>query len=255
MNATYWKIRAAFASSYPGFHHHSSLVTVCSHPRSGTHALATLIGDNFYSKKKLGLNNRVWGHWKNRQSDTDGFPYGLILGIHNFPSRGISRISYPTVYVYRDPRAVAFSLWKSTAFRAPEHAADTLCHYLRRHIDWIGSPGFAAHTCLTVGQHWALHVGLWLRYAKHNENILVVRYEDIIDQPDMLLSEVNERFFGGIVDLSQPVLDTSPTGLEPNKANVSAWREEFSSNDILFMRNEIERVGLKEVEGLYDYTH
>mgnify|MGYP001803819922 FL=1 len=114
-----------FVPPYPEY------IKVFSHPRSGTHFLESFVGENFYSGIDLSRKNVEWGHWKNRQIDKEGFKYGKLFGSHLPPYPSLKKIDYPVLYIYRDGRAVAHSLYNYEQFIVPGKEQITFRLFLR----------------------------------------------------------------------------------------------------------------------------
>ena len=96
-------------------------IKVYSHPRSGTHFMEAFLGRNFYPKDNLSWSNVPWGHWSYQKMNTYSNPYGKLFGHHRFPAENEKNPKQPMIYIYRDPRAVAYSIWKTENFINPKH--------------------------------------------------------------------------------------------------------------------------------------
>lgn len=221
------------------------LVHIYSHPRSGTHFLEAFLAKNFYPDLDLRVHEPMWGHWSNRKTNIKGTEYGKLFGSHRFPSN--KTVDYgPAIYIYRDVRAVAVSCWKTPNFKHASWDKLSFSEYLRRPLDWRGSPGnptTESSPSLTIVQHWYAHLEAW----KDREDIYFVRYEDLINQPEKTARQISEEFrFLKMPRLIDPI--TSPTGLLPNAAKSDGWKNYFiSSEDIDYVYSLVP----KDYWGLY----
>ncbi|MEP2771243.1 MAG: sulfotransferase domain-containing protein [Fulvivirga sp.] len=220
---------------------YSNYLNVFSHPRSGTHFLEAFIARNFYQDKDLELKNVPYGHWKNRLINREGFKYGKLFGSHLFPNNSLKRINYPVVYIYRDGRAVAYSLYNTDNFIIPGKKEISFSEFLRSKIDWDGSPAYKAKPTMTIAEHWYRHVEGWNVLANVNKNILVVRYEDLKSDPYSIYQKIHERFFSdqNKKEVENIDLVSKPVGLLPNKAKVDSWKDVYSVEDEAFFISQI----------------
>jgi hypothetical protein len=208
-----------------------NLIQVYSHPRSGTHLLATFLGLNFYPKKALGKMNVEWGHWSNRKIDKSGNPYQKLFGSHMLAPE--LRNDFPIVYIYRNPYAVAYSVWKTDNFIHPKHKEISFSVFLRLNLDWSGSPYHKSEEKWNIIQHWNNHVEGWLNLASRKKHILIIRYEDLISKPDLVFDLINEKFFNAKKIKPQEIkFPNEAVGLLPNEANNFAWKNIFTKEDL-----------------------
>jgi bile-salt sulfotransferase len=232
------------------FHNKEStdFIKVYSHPRSGTHFLETFLGKNFYPEVDLSVSNVAWGHWSNRQIRQDQNKYGKLFGSHEFPS-SVKGIYHPAVYIYRDPKAVAYSIWKTPNFVNPKLVGISFSEFLRIKVDWIGSPAFRCKPKFNIIQHWEKHVAGWLRLAKNNPLLLSIRYEDLLENPlqafGIILNKFNNivRFY----PVEKVNLIEEPVGLLPNKAVKDSWKEVFTIEDLQFLKDALSSKFLKSL--------
>ena len=215
-------------------------VKVYSHPRSGTHFLEGFIAKNFYGNSKLSIDKVTWGHWSNRKINTDGNPYGKLFGNHYFADRNTNTL--PKIYIYRDGRAVAYSIWKTQNFVHKDIKNLSFKTFLRTKIDWYGSPSIQAEPTLTILEHWLAHVKSWIEASKLDSNILLIKYEDLVNEPYIQYEKIHRFFFNKTVSLQKNEIDciAKPIGLLPNKAKPDAWKEVFDEEDLKYY---IETVG------------
>lgn len=213
------------------------MIKIYSHPRSGTHFLEAFLAKNFYADLNLSIKPIKWGHWANRQILQDGNPYGKLFGSHLFPIQ--VRTKRPSIYIYRDGRAVAYSVWKTPNFLHPELEGISFSEFLRTKIDWEGSPSNKVQPRFTIAEHWYNHVEAWNR--TNEKNLLIVRYEDLKMHPHMVYDKV-AKYLNPIKYPLFKILRPShkvspidkPIGLLPNKAKVNAWEEVFNHKDLEF---------------------
>jgi hypothetical protein len=220
------------------------MLKIYSHPRSGTHFLEAFIAENFYPEEDLSEKKIDWGHWSNRKTK-DCNPYGQLFGNHKFPSKRLNRYSWkPKLYIYRDGRSVAYSIYKTPNFLNSEMSKLSFSEFLREPLDWWGTPGTKnkTHNKLSIIEHWALHIAEW---HHSNENIVLIKYEDLVDYPEDIYRKIRNRCFPRLV-FNEVVLNhkhcvkkiNKPTGLLPNKAIKNSWTEVFSEQDLKFFNQK-----------------
>jgi hypothetical protein len=210
------------------------LVKVYSHPRSGTHFLEAFLAKNFYKDKDLAIDEITWGHWSNRKIKKEGNPYGMLFGNHYFADKNDNRS--PKIYIYRDGRAVAYSIWKTPNFLNHEDSKLEFNEFLTENIDWYGSTSKKTKENYTIFEHWLNHVDSWKNLAETNENLLIIRYEDLIDNPYDIYKLIHSKFFSRKKLLLPEQIDCvkKPIGLLPNKGTKDAWKHFIDdyNNDI-----------------------
>ena len=111
------------------------VVSVYSHPRSGTNFAAACLQMNFYPTANLRGRGGRAGHWAARFR-IPGYPWARLCGGHGFYREGRGRC----VYVYRDGRDVAVSVFRTKGFLHPDWGALTFSEFLRTPLDWKGTP-------------------------------------------------------------------------------------------------------------------
>lgn len=232
----------------------SEPIRVYGHPRSGNHFLAAMVHRHFYDDDpafSLEVDPVRTGHWSRRadalppkagftyggltQTDPGTLvPYGKLLGSHRLPPPAdVSR----AVYIYRDGRDVALSVYAWTRFRRHDQEELSLEQYLARPIDWVGSPGhrrasrasaLATADPETLFEHWRRHVSVWLA-----TEALAVRYEDLVRWPFKELGRISDHFgLSGTAGAERmgPV-GWNATQAAPEKAELrlAKWRSRMSS--------------------------
>jgi hypothetical protein len=208
------------------------LLKVYSHPRSGTHFLEAFIAKNFYKNLDLKTTNVIWGHWSNRKTKAEGNPYGKLFGNHFFAERNTS--CKPRMYIIRDVRAVAYSIWKTDNFLNADVKKLTIKEFLDYKLDWYGTPARKHEKEFTIVEHWSKHVAGWLELNQDDRNLLIVRYEDLVERPYLIYEEIRNRFFRHkpkkspkhLIEIKKPI------GLLPNKATIDSWKTAFDKDDI-----------------------
>ncbi|OUS02032.1 hypothetical protein A9Q86_05115 [Flavobacteriales bacterium 33_180_T64] len=212
-----------------------NLVKVYSHPRSGTHFVEAFLAKNFYNTKNLKISPITWGHWSNRKTKQAGNPYGKLFGNHYFANRNVNDI--PKVYIMRDGRAVAYSVWKTPNFLHSDLKDLSFSEFLKTKIDWYGTPSKQVEPCQTIIEHWIDHVKSWQLLEKENSNVLIINYEALVDEPYVQYKKIHDKFFKQQKLLTINQLETvkSPVGLLPNKAIKDSWRDVFNDEDEVYV--------------------
>lgn len=218
-------------------------VTVFSHPRSGTHFMEAFLAQNFYQNRlnEFKTKDIGWGHWANSQVIPNGNRFWKLFGSHYFPDKRLKKIDYPIIYIHRDGRAVAYSIWKTDNFIHPKHKGISFSDFLRIKLDWKGSPGRKTKPKLNIIQHWEKHVQGWLDIAQSNENILIIKYEDVIDSPYAVYETIHNVFFSDKEKIKENELNiiANAVGLKPNRAVKDSWKDVFSDNDLEFFNAQM----------------
>ena len=207
------------------------LVKVYSHPRSGTHFLEAFLAENFYKGKDLSLDSGTWGHWSNRKVRDIGNPYGKLFKNHHFPKK----IKYiqPKIYIVRDGRSVAYSIWNTPNFINKELRDISFHDFLRTKIDWKGSPSNKVLPEYTILEHWYQHVKAWEKYNNFDNELLIIKYEELLNNPYEIYLKIHDKFFKNKRVLKEEEIDNikTPVGLLPNKATINSWEKAFSEED------------------------
>ncbi|SHE88465.1 Sulfotransferase domain-containing protein [Psychroflexus salarius] len=216
------------------------LLKVYSHPRSGTHFLEAFLAKNFYQDKDLSLDQVAWGHWSNRKVKEDGNSYGKLFGHHFFPS--IKNFKSPGIYIIRDGRAVAYSIWKTPNFLHKDiDETISFSDFLNTPLDWTGSPSKKTNEKLTIFEHWAKHCDEWIKFSEQEKKILIVHYEDLIKNPYKTYLKIKRFNFKFKPKLSKSKLNIikKPTGLLPNKAKVNSWSGQYTESELKLFKEYI----------------
>lgn len=215
-----------------------TLVKVYSHPRSGTHFLEAFLAKNFYKGEDLYVASVTWGHWSNRQINPEGNLYGKLFGNHKFPNK---KNTERKIYIARDGRAVAYSVWKTPNFLHKDISNLSFKEFLRTPIDWYGTPSNKKEANLTIFEHWAKHINSWNEFAVQNDQLLIINYEDLIAEPYQQYLKIHNRYFSDIKKLKPEEIDVikKPVGLLPNKATADTWKSFFEEEDLLYFNKVI----------------
>lgn len=223
-------------------------VTVFSHPRSGTHFTEAFLAKNFYRDRmdEFQSKNIGWGHWANSKINPDSNPYWKLFGSHYFPSERLKKIDYPIIYIIRDGRAVAYSIWKTENFIHPKHKRISFSDFLRLKLDWKGSPGRKSKPTHNLAQHWENHVTGWCKLASKNDNILVIHYEKLVDEPYEIYQKIHNKFFRHQPLLKVDEIDAikHAVGLKPNQAKKDSWQDVFTKEDLIFFKRQLNDPGI-----------
>ena len=210
------------------------LLKVYSHPRSGTHFLEAFLAENFYEDKDLFIANVNWGHWSNRLVNSKGNPFGKLFGNHYFADKNNN--NEPKIYIVRDGRAVAYSVWKTPNFLHKNISDLNFREFLKTPIDWYGTPSTKTVAKFTIMEHWAQHVESWYKLAKLNNNVLIIKYEDLVTEPYVQYVNIHNKFFKK-TQFRRPNeinIIERPVGLLPNKAKIDSWESMFDQDGLEF---------------------
>lgn len=222
--------------------HTVPLCRVYGFPRSGNHALAAMLKEHFYADVDTSgaVKNTGTGHWSQRKNATrfslDGDdvqevnfvnPYAKLLGNHQPPPG-----SGKCLYVYRDGRDVASSLFNWPKARHISDGRIEFSVFVRKNLDWWGSPGTQELPKRNrhLFYYWMKHLRIWRR-ARGNR-VMLVCYEDLVINPTAVLRDIATW-------LGVPAPDTSalvePTGWNTSgQIKVSKWKETWSDADKAF---------------------
>lgn len=171
-------------------------VAIYSHPRSGTHLLASMIKEAFYPTYDLDYNNPLvkWGHWSDRQRSKSGMKNGFLFGenTHGF-FQDIHFSTKKQIYIFRDPLETAYSLWRSKHFINTSYKDLTFEQFMELNLDWTGSPGRRHQGArLDIMQHWILHVSSWT--LPNSSDVYLMYYKDLLENPQLVMNEIAKHF-------------------------------------------------------------
>jgi hypothetical protein len=202
----------------------NKIIKIHSHPRSGTNYLGSLLKLNFYNNIDLKTQGK-WGHWSNRLDFNQPVMYGRLFGDHSF---NLINNKTPKIYIYRDGRSVALSVWKSYNFNNKNIENMCFSDYLRHKIDWEGSPGVKSKPKNNIIEHWLRHVNVWHKYSINN-GMMLVRYEELFTKTEKVLNDIANfydlKFNDDFKNMDELV------GPSPNKANIYEWKNYFNKED------------------------
>ncbi len=147
-----------------------------SHPRSGTNWIRALLCYAIYGEMKLAVSRT--GHWSQRRDIR--VSEKQVFGGHVFYDPTLPKRK---VYLFRDGRDVALSMWKAKSLQHKNDADLTFSQFIRKPLDWYGTPGKKLESGLNIIQHWKRHLGSWRRapdtYFLRYENVLLHRRKEI----------------------------------------------------------------------------
>jgi hypothetical protein len=215
-------------------------------PRSGNHYIMELIGENFYAGADLKGEDGEVGHWADRQL-VKGAKYGKLAGHHGPPDKFDPATA---VYVFRDGRAVAASLYKSPHFMHPQWRGLTFSEFIRKPLDWSWSPGGLRHPerpRQTVVEHWKEHLSLWgsLSYW----HVFKECYEAAVLDPAGTLDGIAMRFgFTPRLDYRVAGQDNL-VGWFPSGGLLTGWRDLWTDDDLEYFWSVVPR----DFFGVFDY--
>ena len=210
----------------------NKLIKVYSHPRSGTNFIESLLKDNFYPNDDLSVIGG-WGHWSAPQKFKDPVLFGKLFGSHLPPQR---KKPGPAIYIYRDGRAVALSIWKSKFFLNAEMEKMPFSTYLRTPLDWRNSPSMRIKQGqgLPIIQHWHSHVERWHSELENNPDVLFIRYEDLHTNTYNILEFISNKFK---LNWINKTIVSYPVGPSPNSGQLDAWKQYFDKDSLEYFYN------------------
>lgn len=150
---------------------------------------------------------------------------GRLVKSHEVP-RFVGRRSVPRVVsLVRDGRDVGVSYFHHLRRRG--QVGDDFAAYWDRYV---------AGTVSVFGS-WQHHVRAWLDYAQHND-VLTVRYEDMLADPRAALVRINERFRLGLTDaaIDTALQANTPESMRRKEANSRLIEAHTSSTATAFVR-------------------
>ena len=180
--------------------------------------MEAFLARNFYQGQDLSIKPITWGHWSNRLVKEEGNVYGQLFGSHFFPKKKYQKL--PFIYVYRDGRAVANSIWRTDNFLNAEDSQLTFHEFLNQKLDWEGSTGTRVQPTMTIAQHWYKHVSEWQRFIEQCPQALMISYEDVLSDPSAVYSQIYSKFFSNQEKLPESEIDRirDKQGIKPNSA-------------------------------------
>ena len=189
-----------------------------AHPRSGSNWALALLAQAF--EGRVVLAPATTGHWSDRSVVMA--PRSSIRGGHAFYRAGLPG---PRVYLYRDGRDVAVSLWRTKAFQPVGLRGVDFATFLRTPLDWKATPGRRCKPRWTIAEHWRRHLDSWLA-----SDACFVRYERLLADPDAELARAAE-----LLRLPLSECPTADEGVGPYPSGdyrVAKWRDVFTDADL-----------------------
>lgn len=215
----------------------NKLVKIYSHPRSGTNFLCALLKKNFYKERDLSTLGK-WGHWSERQTFNQPVSHGGLFGHHGYIRNIVDNTTQDRrIYIYRDGRDVAVSLWKTKQFLNHSMRKITFSDFLRTNLDWIYTPGNKCPPGQNIIQHWYSHVSCCV--GDYKKTYFIVSFEELVSNTQLLLQKVSQRL--GLVQDGRFLDPKSLVGPAPNTGIVGNWREYFTQEDLEYFYKFVPR--------------
>ena len=200
-----------------------------SHPRSGTHWTLALLEQAFYGTQTS--TTRPTGHYSARWAVT-------TIGMQLWGSHCIynARLPGPRLYLYRDGRDVALSLWRTKGFQPREWHSLSFSAFLRMPLDWTETPGRPARgPRLTIAAHWQQHLATW----QHAPETLCLSYAALLRDPAAELARVAAFTGCSLRSASLAQGDYGPDASGDYRAD--KWRAAFSADDLDYFHSIVPR--------------
>lgn len=213
------------------------MIKIYSHPRSGANYLAALLKRNFFIKDDLS-GNTTWGHHSSLKVSDQPIEWAKLLGGFKGPE---SKHDGPSIYLYRDGRAVSYSLWRSKDFLSPDQLKNNwFSYFLESKLDWEFCPSIKKDSEKNIAQHWEMHVRSWHEAydAIGSSSVLFVKYEDAIRNIPQLLIKLSEEFSLKMPNQISYVKEL--VGPSTERLNLD-WQQWFSKDDFNFYHNFVLR--------------
>ena len=199
----------------------NGLPKLYSHPRSGTNWALALLEQALWGCVKYAPV--VTGHWSQRVEVPSSPQSEEFWGGHQFCENARKR---PRIYLYRDGRDVALSLWRTKAFQHETMRQLSFTEFLQTPIDWLGTPGREADPHWTITEHWRRHLDSW----QGAPDTLFVRYEDLLQDTASELARIAD--FGGIELLSVVPLRSGAGPFPSGDYRTAKWRGVFTEDEL-----------------------
>lgn len=126
-------------------------------------------------------------------------------------------------------KILSIRIWKEFPFRIFSELKSIGRVHLQKKVD----PSF------TILEHWCLHVDSWFKLAKEDDNLLIISYEDLIDNSYSQYEKIHSKFFRNKSKRAKEKVDPikKPIGLLPNMGTKDSWKGTFNAQDEVFFRN------------------
>lgn len=221
-------------------------VQVYGFPRSGNHALAAMLKEHLYADVDTSgqIVNTGTGHWSQRKNasrfalageaiEDRRFtnPYAQLLGNHRPPPDGDQRC----LYIYRDGRDVASSLYAWPKARNVALLGVDFGIFLRMNLDWWGSPGTREipRRNKSLFHYWQKHLKAWNGVATTQpKRIKMVRYENLVTDPRGTMRDIS--LWLGIDAPSSADLVPSTGWNSSGDVRVGKWLGTWEATDLAF---------------------
>lgn len=198
------------------------LLKVYGHPRSGMNWLLALLEQAL--EGHVSLVETITGHWSHRVGVTA--PDRWLRGGHHFYN---DQQNGPRVYLFRDGRDVALSLWHTKEFQDASWHKLSFAEFLRKPLDWQATPKQRCRytdEALTIAEHWKAHLFSW----QNAPGTCFVRYEDLLRHTESevtrIVAFVGRRPLPGVGNVTG--VGPSPSG----DYRAAKWRGVFTDDDL-----------------------
>lgn len=228
----------------------SNLIKVFSWPRSGTNLLMSLLKERYYPKLDLsaGTGNEV-DFFDYEGKKTALSPWLLLLGGHWYDPQAAIENNHlddinKSIYIYRDFKNILASLWLLRKFQ------------LNRGLDIEDYPTFGEFIRgkmpiknkknkvpdISRIEMWKWSIKKWANFGCYT-----VKYEDLVDNPNLELSKIDYHF--KMNPLSYKTT-SNPVGYNPSSigdiSNENKWKKYFSEEDLDYYNSIIPKNFLEE---------
>jgi len=202
-------------------------IFLVSYPKSGNTWLRFILANLYLKDIDVGFNNiesivqEVYAKKINRNSCSS-----IILKSHEPFMKNYKKV----IYIYRDPRDVFLSYY---SYQKKMGLIDKDCS-----IEMF-SNSFISGSCDQFSS-WANHVGSWLGARSHNDDFLVLKYEDLLTDTYKEIKRIND-FLGlnrNEEEINEVIrLSSSDSMKKLEKKQENEWSLTKNSNkDIKFVR-------------------
>jgi hypothetical protein len=200
---------------------------IYSHPRSGTNFARALLAATFY--QDTSVVEVTTGHWSQRQRVL--VPTRLVKGPQSHPFFR-TNLPGPRVYLIRDGRDVALSMWRTKHFQCAAQRELSLSDYLSAPLDWYRDPGHRSGRGMTIVEHWKAHVDSW--YAAPDTYFL--RYEQLLENRAAELARLGAWLGKDVLPCGE-IGSVGPWGSGDHK--IEKWRDMYTTADLNYFHSVV----------------
>ena len=192
--------------------------------QSGAELLASMVAQYLYPDTDYsGMVPDTTTHWSRSPKGAVANLGAKLLGAESREKK---------LYVYRDGRDVMRDLYDNTDARADEELDFSFRLFLRKNLNWRNNPSTSVspRRGKSLLWHWREQLDSWK--AKEGDDVLLVRYEELVLDPQRTLSTIASW-------LGVP----APRRVElPGELGVAQWVEAWGpSNKALFKNSVVRR--------------